>query len=76
MTETTDKKIPLCSYLNNLAIIAIKSIIARVKEDINMRALTVSIRQYCIEEQQIHNKDKLLTFFLKCENKLRKCSNN
>jgi hypothetical protein len=65
-----------CTIDPTSAIISIKNILSRIKDEINMRTITVSIRQYCIEEQQIKSKDRLLNFFLQCESKLKRQSNH
>ena len=48
---------------------------ARIPDNINMHALTIAIRQQCLEEQQTNLKDQFLTFFLRCEGKLKKYGN-
>lgn len=65
-----------CTVDPTAAIISIKNILSRIKDEINMRTITVSIRQYCIEEQQIKSKDRLLNFFLQCESKLKRQNNH
>lgn len=54
-----------------LTVIAVKAVLARVNGEISMRSVTAAIRQYCLEGQ--HNaRDRLLAFFLACESRLKR----
>ena len=57
---------PLYQLYLILAIIPIKSVLARVTHDINMNTITIAIRNYCLQEQQSSHRNFLLNFFLLC----------
>nr|BAK02796.1 predicted protein [Hordeum vulgare subsp. vulgare] len=54
-----------------LSVITIKAILTKVVGEISMRTITAAIRQQCLEGHS-ENRDKMLAFFLTCESRLKR----